>query len=343
MAYGVKVSKDNFVFTKFGVATVGTLPKNIEILGVSGIGRCTEFQRIELRTEESASKRDATRLVTQTTDSVLLPDMLMFSEKIQDAYQFISNNEVEFYNPRQIPEFSPSLSSEVVDMRSEEAYGIGLLGKSVYQDKNHLVFLLRKADEKEYLAFVEQVTNLLIRKSKLKIEAKVKKGKLGYAWVVLKGRAMQQISKLFFNVSPENACMTLGSKRLKSFVAGILDAHISYPLYGGNPVLTFSMDESIHKRFLHNVLLMFNSSIVETSCITSHAPKLLETAAILAEKFPIKNPAWVEVEDYRKPDLFSKTRGLIDTQTQSAQMIFEKQGFSPIVDGLYSYPSLLQK
>jgi hypothetical protein len=339
MTYGVVISKDSFVFTRFGVATIGMLPQGSEVLGVAGIGKCTKFQKVFLRTVRSSST-DAKRLITQATDSVLLPDTLIFSEKVQNAGQLVSSNEIEFFCPRQIPNFTPGLDNTFATLQSEEAYGVGLLSKLIYDDPKCKVFLIRNANE-GYLSFVDHVVANLVQECKPKIEVEIKKGRLGYAWVVLRGNSANQLAKLLC-VSPENACMKLGPKALKNFVAGMLDAHINNPLYGGNPVLTFSKDESAQKRFLHNIFLLYNSRIVETSCITSYAPKLLETTATLSKIIPVRNSAWDDVEASKKSNLFSKTRGIITTQTISAQVTFEEQGFSPIVDGLFAYPCVLQ-
>jgi hypothetical protein len=343
MVYGVLLSKENFVFTRFGITTIGMLPLNSEILGVSGIGKFTKFQKVEMHNNKLALLRDARRLITQTTDSVLLPETLLFSEKIQNADQLISNNEIEFFKSQPVQNFTPGLDKSIINIPPEDGYAAGLLSKPIYQDKKCIVFLLRNAGKRDYLSIIEKIVKNFIRKTKTIVLTEIRPGKLGYAWVVIKGNEINQISNLLSNISPENACMKLEMKKLQNFVAGMLDAHIANPSYGGRPVLTFSTDESTQKRFLQNMLLLFNSQILETSCITSHSPKLLETKILLTKNIPVRNPVWEDLEYSDKSILFSKIRSVIKTQTVSTEMIFEEQGFSPIVDGLYACPCILQK
>jgi len=294
-----------------------------------------------LKTQKNTVPVNANRLITQTTDSILLPSTLFFSERIQNGIEMGADKQVEFYLPQNTSKFLPGSISTAVDLQPDQAYVVGLLSKPIYGNTVTSVFLLRDATEKSYRAYINQAVNSFIRNNKLKVEIEIKKGKLGYAWVILRGNAINQTIRILSSISPENACLNLRPKTLESYIAGLLDARINKPLYGGNYVLTFSMEESGLKRFLHNVLLLYNSQIFETSCITSHAPKFLESSTMLSKSLPIKNPAW-DFKSDKKISIFSRVRGITDIKTHSVAIMFEEQGFSPIVDGLYTYPSVLK-
>jgi len=175
-----------------------------------------------------------------------------------------------------------------------------------------------------------------------KIEVKLSEGKLGHFWIILKGDAIKKIQRILSDVTPEKVCLILSSKEMKNFVAGMLDAYVNEPLYGGDPVLTFSIRNSIQKRFLQNALVLYDSRIVETSCITSHAPRFLESIPFIRKEIPVRNSTWINLTEVPgAPKLFSRVRGWCETQTSSKNLIFEEKGFSPIVDGLYTYPSII--
>jgi hypothetical protein len=341
MTYGVPISKESFVFTRFGVTTVGALREDAEILGVPGVGKCTKYKRIELRDQRIRSSRPAIRLITQATDSVLVLEASVFSERVRRADELLSTGQIEFYNPPQAPEFRPGLSKMTMDLNPEAAYAIGILNTIVHNDPKCMAFLFRYMADSGFSRSVSQSVDALMREIEIEIKVEIKKGKLNYSWIILKGNALDKIRQVLSSVTPQDACMRLGPRQLETYVAGMLDSHLSQPVYGGDPVLTFSKQESIKKRFLHNMLLLFDSRVVETSCITAHAPKLLEATVILGKAIEVRNPAWKGFELQRETNLFSRTRGSIDTKTPSTNMIFDEQGFSPIVDGLYTYPQIL--
>jgi hypothetical protein len=339
MSYGVVVSKDSFVFTRFGAVPISRLPVGSEVLGVQGIGKCTEYVKIALN-----GKRKSTgiRLITQTTDSILLPHALVFSEGILEAQELCSMNGIEFYRPSKPHDFKSGLKGAVLDTQPDVAYIIGLTSNIVSNSPRCVASLIRSATDPKYIKSVERDITRLTEAMGKKITVAIKQGKLGYLWVILKGDAVERLRETLCCVSPETACIQLNAESLRNFVAGMLDAYVSKPLYGGNPVLAFSKEKSAEKRFLHSILTCYGCSITETSCITSHAPKFLESAADIGEKIPTRNPIWNEVADVpEQPALFSRVRAWFDVLTVSANMTFQEGGFSPISDGLYTYPRLL--
>jgi hypothetical protein len=339
MSYGVVVSKDSFVFTRFGAVPVSQLPAGAEVLGVQGIGKCTEYLKISLNGER---KSTGIRLITQTTDSILLPNALVFSEGILEARDLCSKNGIEFYRPSKPHDFNPGLKGAILDMQPNVAYIMGLTCNVVCNRPRCVAFLIRSATDLKYIKSVERDIARIVDPKGKKIKVAIKQGKLGYLWIILKGDAVGEMRETLRCVSPETACIQLDAESLRSFVAGMLDAYVGKSLYGDNPVLVFSKGNSAEKRFLHAILTCYGCSITETSCITSHAPKFLESAADISEKIPTRNPIWKEVADVREqPALFSRIRAYFDVQTVSTNMTFPEGGFSPISDGLYTYPRLL--
>ncbi len=340
MSYGVVVSRDSFVFTKCGVVSVNQLPVDSEILGVEGIGKRTQYIKVALHSEDKSAI--GIRLITQATDSVLVPGTLVFSERVCETKNLCSINEVEFYNPSKPPNFKPGLKGEILDLQPDTAYAIGLLSNIVNSSPKCLAFLVRNATDPEYIGYIKQSVTSLEDIANVKVRAKINEGKLGHLWIIFKGDAVEEIRRIVRKISPEKVCMNLSSKSLREFVAGMLDAHINEPLYGGNPVLTFSIEDSVQKRFLQNVLILHYSRLFETSCITSHAPKLLESEVTVGKKIPTKNPTWKDISEVSEgPRLFSRIRSWLEIQTSSARLIFEEEGFSPIIDGLYTYPRII--
>ena len=340
MNYGVVVSKDSFVFTRHGVVTVSQLPIDSEILGVEGIGKRTQYEKVALQSEKKSMS--GIRLITQATDSILLPDTSVFSERVFKAKNLCSLNAVEFYNPSKSPKFKPGLKGKVFDLQPDAAYGIGLMSNIVSNSPNCMAFLIRNAIDPKYIKCVKQSITSLMDLVSQKIKVRINEGKLGHLWIILKGHAVGEIRKIILGISPEKVCMRLRSKPLREFIAGMLDAYINEPLYGGDPVLIFSIENSVQKRFLQNVLILYDSLLFETSCITSHAPKFLESTPIIGKKIPTRNPTWNDLSEVSEgPELFSRIRSWIEIQTSSTNLILEKEGFSPIVDGLYTYPHII--
>lgn len=339
MSYGIVVSKENFVFTRFGVVPINQLPAGSEVLGVQGIGKYTQYVKIALNGE---LKSTGIRLITQTTDSILLPHALVFSEGVLEARELCSMNGVEFYCPSKPHDFKSGLKDATLDTQPDVAYIIGLTNNTVSNNPRCMASLIRSATDPEYIKSVKHDILRLTDTMGKKVTVAIKQGKLGYLWIILKGDAVEQIRETLCCVSPETACMRLNTESLRNFVAGMLDAYISRPLYGGNPVLLFSREKSAERRFLQSILTCYGCGMTETSCITSHVPKFLESAANIGEKIPTRNPLWKESTDVpERPVLFSRVRAWFDVQTVSANMIFREEGFSPIADGLYTYPSLL--
>jgi len=337
MNYGVVVSRDSFVFTRFGVVSVDQLPTNSEILGVEGIGKHTRYNNVTLSFEEKTAT--GIRLITQATDSVLLPHTLIFSERPFKAENICSTNEVEFYNPAKPPDFKLGFDNEILDLQPGNTYSIGLLSNIISSSPKCLTFLVRNATDPEYMKYVKQSVTNLVDIVNIKVKVRVKEGKLGHLWIIFEGDTLEEMKRIVDGFSPEKVCMKLSSKPLREFVAGMLDAYINEPLYGGDPVLMFSIKDSVQKRFLQNVLILYDSRFYETSCITSYAPKFLESEVMVGKKIPTKNPTWNDVsEDAEGPRLFSRIRSWLEIQTSSANLIYEEEGFSPIVDGLYTYP-----
>ena len=340
MNYGVVVSRDSFVFTRCGVVSVSQLPIDSEILGVKGIGKSTKYEKVALHSKEKSAT--GIRLITQATDSILVPHTLVFSERIFEAEKLCSINEVEFYNPSKSPDFKPGLKSKILDLQPDVAYAIGLMSNIVSSSPKCLAFLVRNATDPKYIRRVKESATCLVDIVSRKIRPKINEGKLGHLWIILKGDAVEEIRTTVCEISPEKVCMKLSSKSLEEFVAGMLDAYINEPLYGGDPVLAFSIGNSVQKRFLQNVLILYGSRIFETSCITSHAPKFLESAVMVGKKIPTRNPTWNDLSEASEgPRLFSRVRSWLEIQTSSANLVFEEEGFSPIVDGLYTYPRIL--
>jgi hypothetical protein len=343
MSYGIVISEDSFVFTRTGVVTVRTLQADTEVLGVSGVHNFAELQKVELRPDESVLQKHATRLVTQVTDSILLPDTLFCSETIQNSSQILSKSEVEFFHAPEAPKFAPGSGCGNLTLEPEEAYAVGLMTKPLHLESECAVFLLRNAGTKDFQKSIYQSITEVLSNRKLKVDVRIRNGQLDYAWIVLMGSEVNEVRTLLSSVSPADACLKLRHEALVNYVAGMLDARIGAPLYGGNPVVLFSKDESIQKRFLNSVLLLFESRVAETSCITSHSPKVLETADVLSNTLPVRNPEWENVDNSKTLNLFSKVRGIIDVQTRCVRMVFDEQGFSPIVDCLYTYPCVLKE
>lgn len=342
MNYGVVVSSDSFVFTRQGVSSVKKLTIDSEVLGVHGIGKHIEFKKVNLYHEEKTVR--GIRLISQATDSVLLPDTTIFSERIQKAEDFCSAAEIEFYYPPKSPKFKPCSKKKAIDLYPDTAYGIGLITNIVDKRDRCMAFLIRNVDDPEYEKQIKQTINNLATRISGKdlLKTRFVKGKMGHFWIIFKGNVAEKIQTIMHDFSTEEICMRLNSKQLENFVAGVLDSYINKPLYGGDPVLTFSIENSVAKRFLHNVLILYDSQIVETSCITSHAPKLLESTGTIEKEIPIRNPTWNDLLDVpEKPRLFSRIRGWLEVPTSSTKLLFEEEGFSPVVDGLYTYPSVI--
>jgi hypothetical protein len=341
MSYGVVISKDSFVFTRYGVVSLKQLPMEAEVLGVEGIGKHTKYRKVTLHNE---SKSGGTRLITQTTDSVLVPETIVFSERALKTNELCSAVAIEFHNPSKSPEFRPGVRGKMMDWQMDAAYGFGLTTNVVSRNKKRIVSLVRNAPDPKYIKFIEHCITSLADSRRWKISVTIKRGKLGHLWIILKGNTLGELHRIICDAWLERACMQLSAKQLKNFVAGMLDAYINQPLYGGDPVLMFSKDNSVQKRFLQSMLILYNSRIVETSCITSHAPKFLESTAMVEKEVPTKNPTWRERSEVTEgPELFSRIRGRIQVQTTSTNLVFKKEGFSPIVDGLYTYPHNLSK
>ena len=339
MNYGVVVSRDSFVFTRYGVVSVSQLPIDSEILGVQGIGKHTKYEKVTLY---NGQKSSGIRLITQATDSILVPNTFVFSERVLKAKSLCSINEIEFYNPSEPPRFEAGLKGKIFDLQLDAAYGIGLMTNIVSNGPKCMAFLVRDATDPKYIKYVKQSITSLMDIISEKIKVKINEGKLGHLWIILKGDAVGEIQRIMCDISPEGVCMRLSSKQLKNFIAGMLDVYINEPLYGGDPVLIFSIENSVQKRFLQNVLILYDSRLVETSCITSHAPKFLESTAIIGKKIPTRNPVWNDLSGVSEgPRLFSRIRGWLEIQTSSTNLILEEEGFSPIVDGLYTYPQII--
>lgn len=340
MNYGIVVSRDSFVFTRCGVMTVSRLPVDSEILGVEGIGKHTKYERVAVSSEDKST--NGTRLITQTTDSIVVPNTCVFSERVLEAADLLSINEVEFFNPSMSPDLRPGLRDEILDLEPDVAYAVGLMSNIISSRPKCLAFLVRNATDHEYIEYIKQSVTALVDMVNKEISVKIREGKLGHVWIVFKGNATEEIQRIVSQISPENVCLNLDCGSLKEFIAGMLDAHINEPLYGGDPVLIFSVENSVQKRFLQSALMLYSSKVTETSCITTHAPKFLESTAIVEKEIPAKNPTWNDLTEASEgPRLFSRVRGWLKVQTSSANLIFEEEGFSPIVDGLYTYPGIL--
>lgn len=340
MNYGVMVSRDSFVFTRYGVVSINQLPPDSSVLGVEGIGKSTQFERVAIVGEEKATI--GIRLITQATDSILMPQTRIFSERVYEAGNLSPINEIEFHNPLKTSGFNPGLNEKVVDLQPRSAYVIGLMRNIVHSSSKCLAFLIRDANDSEYISHIKQSVTNLADKVNEKIRIEINEGKLGHLWIVFKGKAVREMQRAVSEISPERACIDLSPELLREFVAGMLDAYVSEPFYGGDPVITFSIEDSVPKRFLQNALSFYNSRIFETSCITSYAPKFLESMVFVGEEIPTRNPIWSNLsESSEGPRLFSRVRGWLDIETSPANLVFEKEGFSPIVDGLYTYPSVL--
>lgn len=336
MSYGVVVSKDSFTFTRYGIISLNGIPMDAEILGVEGIGKHTKYMRVTLCNER---KSYGIRLITQATDSVLVPETNLFSERPLKTSELCSSAAIEFYNPSTSPGFRPRSTGEMMDLQVDAMYGSGLSTSVVGRNKKHIVSLVRNAGDPKYIKFVRHCITSLVDSISRKTKVTIKEGKLGVLWIVLKGNALSELHRIICDAWLERVCMQLSAEQLKNFVAGMLDAYVNKPLYGGDPVLMFSKDNSVQKRFLQSVLILFNSRIVETSCLTSHAPKFLESRAMVGKEIPTKNPIWRDLQVVSEgPELFSRIRGRIDVQTTSTNLIFNEEGFSPIVDGLYTFP-----
>jgi hypothetical protein len=343
MSYGIIVSEDSFVFTRTGVMTVKKLQPNTEVLGVSGVCNSPELQKVELRPEKSALEKHAKRLVTQATDSILLPNTLFCSETVQDSSQILSKSELEFFHSPEVSKCALGSGCGNVILEPEEAYVVGLMTRLLHFESECAVFLLRNAGTKDFQKLVHQSITALLSSRKLSVDVEIRKGQLGYAWILIEGSQVNEVRTLLSSVSQADACLKLKHEALVNYIAGMLDARIGTPLYGENPVVSFLKDESIQKRFLNSALLLFGSRVAETSCITFHSPKVIETTDILSKTIPVRNPEWENVDNSKVLSLFSKVRGIVDVQTHCVPMVFDKQGFSPIVDCLYAYPRVLKE
>jgi hypothetical protein len=343
MKYGVVVSKDSFVFTRHGILSVGQLSSDSQILGVQGIGKNAKYEKVTLYQENNPVK--GIRLVTQATDSLLLPQTFLFSEKVVEAKNVVLASEIEFYNPSEIQELDNG-RVESTDLDSESIYCLGLLNSKIIETKKCLVFLIHSATEHDYVKHLEDVIsnpNILLDP---KVKAKLKIGKLGHLWIIIKGEEVGKIQKVVSSFPPERVCMKMDPEQVRHYVAGMLDAYICKPFYGDEPVLRFFARESFQKRFLQNMLILYGYRIVETSCITNHSPKFLESKAIVGKKIPVENPLWDSISEFSKEParalrLFSRIRASMEITTAPARIIFQEHGFSPIIDGLYAYPQLL--
>ena len=78
MSYGVVTSQDSFVFTKYGVVTIKELGKTSELMGISGVSNTTKLQEVGVSATKLPTGLNATRLITQATDSILLPSAKIF-------------------------------------------------------------------------------------------------------------------------------------------------------------------------------------------------------------------------------------------------------------------------
>lgn len=247
MSYGIVISEESFVFTRTGVLAARTLQANTEVLGVSGVCNSAELQKVELLRKESTVQTHAKRLITQATDSILPPDALFCSETIQNSSQMLSKSEVEFFHSPEISKNTLGSGCKNAILEPEEAYVVGLLTKPLHFESKCAVFLLRNAGTKDFEKSINQSITELLTNRKLGGGVEIKKGQLGCAWIVIKGTQVHEISMLFSSVSPADACLRLKRKALSNYVAGMLDARIGTPLYGGNPVVSFLKDESIQK------------------------------------------------------------------------------------------------
>jgi len=301
---------------------------------------------VKVALDDEEKSTDGMRLITQTTDSILVPHTSVFSERVLKAESLCSINQIEFYNPTESPGWEPGLEGRIIDLGIDAcmhaAYAIGLMNNMINNSPKCMAFLIRNATDPKYKEYVKQSVTSLVDTISDKIEVKLNEGKLGHFWIILKGAAIKKIQRILSGVTPEKVCLNLSSKEIKNFVAGMLDAYVNEPLYGGDPVLAFSIRNSVQKRFLQNALILYDSRIVETSCITSHAPKFLESIPLIRKKIPVRNSTWNDLTEVPEaPKLFSRIRGWFEIQTSSKNLIFEEKGFSPIVDGLYTYPSII--
>ena len=341
--YGVEVSNDSFVFTRQGTLSIGQLSSESEILGIKGIGKKTELEKVTCYHEDKQAS--GIRLITQATDSLLLPHTCLFSERIVEARKAILASEIEFYNPSEPLRFD-HVPRENVDFNSEFLYSLGLMNSRIIEKKECLVFLIHGAAERKYVKYLASIfANRGIMPDR-EAKAKLKIGKLGHLWIIFKGEEVDKIRRVISEFSPERVCIKLNHEQLKHYVAGMLDAYICKPFYGDKPVLRFFSRESSQKRFVQNILTLYGYRLVETSCITNHSPKFLESRAIVGKEIPVENPLWAEVSEglgdkVCAPRLFSRIRGNFEIVTTPARILFQEHGFSPIVDGLYAYPQLL--
>lgn len=343
MTYGVEISKQSFVFTRHGILSISQLSSESEILGVRGIGKEAIFAKVACYHEDRQTS--GIRLITQATDSLLLPHTCLFSERIVEAKKAASASEIEFYNPSEPLKFDHD-PKESIDFDSDVLYRLGLMNSRVVENKKFLVFLIHGATEHRYVKYLESIFrngNIL---PECKAKAQLKIGKLGHLWIIFKGEEASRIQKVISEFSPEQVCTKLNHEQLRHYVAGMLDAYVCKPFYGDTPVLRFFSRESSQKRFVHNMLISYGYRVIETSCITNHSPKFLESRAIVGKEVPIENSLWVEAlnssdDKASAPRLFSRIRSNFEITTTPTRIVFQEHGFSPIVDGLYAYPQLL--
>jgi hypothetical protein len=343
MKYGISVSKDSFVFTRNGIVAVGQLPVRSEILGVQGIGKNATYEKVTFHHDNNPVV--GFRLFTQCTDSVLLPQTCLFSERVVEAKRLTSASEVEFFHSFEVLKLDHN-PVEKTDLDSESMYCLGLLSSKIIENERCSVFLVRGATEKSYVRNLEETVASFSILNENKGKVTLKTGKLGHLWIIINGKGINGIQRKIDNFSPERICMKVTPTQLKNYVAGMLDTYICKPFFGRDSVLRFFSKESFQKRFLHNALALYGYRIYETSCITNHAPRFLESKALVGTRIPLKNPLWESTLEASKegsslPKLFSRIRGTMDAETTISNIIFQKHGFSPIIDGLYAYPQLL--
>jgi hypothetical protein len=343
MTYGVEVSNDSFVFTRQGILSINQISSESEILGIKGIGKKADLEKVTCYHEDKQA--NGIRLITQATDSLLLPHTCLFSERIVEARKAILASEIEFYNPSEPLRFD-HIPIENVDFNSDFLYSLGLMNSRIIENKKCLVFLIHGATERKYVKYLASIFANRDIMSNRKTKARLKIGKLGHLWIIFKGEEVDKIQKVISEFSPERVCMKLSHEQLRHYVAGMLDAYVCKPFYGDKPILRFFSRESSQKRFVQNILILYGYRLVETSCITNHSPKFLESRAIVGKEIPVENPLWDEVlegldDKACPPRLFSRIRGNFEIATTPTRIIFREHGFSPIVDGLYTYPQLL--
>ena len=243
--------------------------------------------------------------------------------------EITSSNEIEFFGSKRKIEFSSDASEKKACLNHKEAYIIGLLTKPIFYSPKKIVFLVRSMEDKEYETLTRQLITEVFQTQRIPVEVAIRKGQLGYAWIVIKGKGASRAMDLVASLFPNNACLKLKMEPLKGYIAGILDAHLSKPLYRGGPVVTFLKDECSSKRFLNSILLLLDSQVVETSCITGQSPTFIETSVNLASDIPVKNPMWQNTKEAKALSLFSKIRSVSSVITQPTVITFDEQGFPP--------------